>query len=133
MMMIMLVFLLTVFLFSSFTISLKLQTINRAVIYMPKEIFETAIPIVNIDETSGLYFNKTKLANNIETYLDEKISRLMSDYTYSLYYYNQTNGSICTSANCNAVEVTVTGHYSFDFLYERSISYEIHRGATYGQ
>ena len=133
MMIIMLVFSLTIFLFSSFTISLKLQTINRAVIYIPKEIFETAIPIVNIDESNGLFFNKTKLASNLDTYFEDKLSKLMSDYTYTLYYYNQSNGSICTSTNCNAVEVTVSGHYSFNFLYERSISYEIHKGATYGQ
>ena len=126
------VFLLTTFLFSSFTISLKLQTINRAIIYMPVELFETAIPVTNINENEWLYFDKAKLNNNLSTYFENKLSNVMSDYTYSLYYYNQADGSICTSNKCNAVEVTVTGHYSFNFLYSRSVSYEIHKGALYG-
>lgn len=99
---------------------------------MPIEIFETAIPITNINEDEWLYFDKAKLNNNLSTYLENKLSNIMSDYSYSLYYYNQNDGSICTSNKCNAVEVTVTGHYSFNFPYSRSISYEIHKGELYG-
>lgn len=127
------VFTLSAFLFSSFTISLKLQTINRAVIYMPIEIFETAIPVANIDENEGLYFNKDWLTNNLDSYFENKLSRIMKDYSYSLYYYNQNDQSICINDKCDAVEVTVTGHYAFNFLYSRSINYEIRKGAKYGQ
>ena len=128
-----LVFTLLSFLFSSFTISLKLQTINRAIIYMPVDIFETSINVVNIDESEGLYFNKSRLTSNIDNYLVNKLDGVMRDYSYELYYYNQEDKSICTSDKCDAVEVTVTGHYTFNFFYERSISYEIHKGARYGQ
>lgn len=133
MIILMFVFSLSVFLFSSFTISLKLQTINRAVIYMPLEIFETAIPTTNIDINDGLYFNKSKLANNLDDYFEERLSNVMKDYSYTLYYYNQDDGSICTDSKCDAVEVTVTGHYAYTFIYSRSICYEIHKGAKYGQ
>ena len=133
MIILMFVFSLSVFLFSSFTISLKLQTINRAVIYMPLEIFETAIPNTNIDINDGLYFNKSKLANNLDDYFEERLSNVMKDYSYTLYYYNQDDGSICTDSKCDAVEVTVTGHYAYTFIYSRSICYEIHKGAKYGQ
>lgn len=127
------VFTLTTFLFSSFTISLKLQTINRAIIYMPIEIFETSIQMVNIDETENLYFDKNLLDTNVNRYLEEKLSNVMKDYSYSFYYYNQDDGSICTSGKCNAVEVTVSGHYAYNFSYSRSVNYEIHKGAKYGQ
>ena len=127
------VFTLTTFLFSSFTISLKLQTINRAIIYMPIEIFETSIQVVNIDETENLYFDKNLLDTNVNRYLEEKLSNVMKDYSYSFYYYNQDDGSICTSGKCNAVEVTVSGHYAYNFSYSRSVNYEIHKGAKYGQ
>lgn len=133
MMILMLVFLLTIFLFSSFTISLRLQTINRAIIYMPVEIFETAIVTLNIDIDEGLYFSNSRLTSNLDDYFGEKLSDVMKDYSYSLYYYNQEDGSICTSGKCNAVEVTVTGHYAYSFSYSRTISYEIHKGAKYGQ
>ena len=100
---------------------------------MPLEIFETAIPTINLDETEGLYFNKSRLNNNISNYLSNKLENFMSDYTYSLYYYNQSDHSICTANKCNAVEVTVSGHYAFKFAYSRSVRYEIHKGAKYGQ
>lgn len=100
---------------------------------MPVEVFETAIPIANIDESESLYFNKEWLNENISNYLEEKISNVMKDYEYSLYYYNQEDESICTGDKCDAVEVTVTGHYVFSFVYTRTISYEIHKGAKYGQ
>ena len=124
---------LTAFLFSSFAISLNLQAINRSIIYMPKEVFETAIPLVNIDEEEGLYFDKAKLSDNIETYLDNNVYPRMKNYRYSLYFYNQENHSICVRDQCNAVELTVTGTYVFNFKYRRSVSYEIHQGAKYGQ
>ena len=127
------IFAFTAFLFSSFTISFKLQTINRAIIYMPVEVFETAIPLVNVDISNGLYFDKTKLNKNVNNYLQSKLTGVMKDYTYSLYYYNQEDESICTSDKCNAVEVTVNGHYAYNFTYTRSVSYEIHKGAKYGQ
>ena len=127
------VFAFTSFLFSSFTISFQLQTINRAIVYMPVEVFETAIPLVNIDLSQGLYFDKTKLNKNVDAYLQSKLSKTMKDYTYSLYYYNQEDESICTSDKCTAVEVTVNGHYAYNFAYTRSVKYEIHKGAMYGQ
>ena len=127
------VFALTSFLFSSFTISFQLQSINRAIVYMPKEIFETAIPLVNVYYVDSLYFDKTKLNSNVNEYLQSKLPKLMKDYSYSLYYYNQEDQSICTSDECNAVEVTVSGHYAYNFSYTRSVCYEIHKGAKHGQ
>lgn len=127
------VFSLITFLFTSFTTSFKLQSINRTVIYMPVQLFETAIDIVNIDENEYLYFNKIKLQNNLDDYLEENLTKYMKDYEYSLYYYNQSDESICTSDKCSAVEVMVTGHYAFNFSYSRCVAYEIHKGAKYGQ
>ena len=100
---------------------------------MPIEIFETAINVANIDEAEGLYFNKSRLNSNLNKYFQKTISPALKDYSYSLYYYNQEDGSICTSEKCNAVEVTVTGHYSFNFTYLRTVNYEIHKGEKYGQ
>lgn len=133
MMILFLTFLLTIFLFSSFTISLKLQTINRAFIYMPIEIFETAITTFGVDISQKLYFNKSKLSQNLDDYFSENIYNIMKDYWYTLYFYNQEDGSVCTNSECNAVEITLQGHYAYTFSYSRTITYEIHKGAKYGQ
>lgn len=123
---------LTVFLFASFTMSFRLSTINRAIINTPIDIMEVSIPIVNIDETN-LYFNKSRLENRVLTYYQESISQYFKTYDVDFYYYNQADKSICVSDYCNAVEITVNGNYMFNFSYERSITFEIHKGAKYGQ
>ena len=123
---------LTLFLFANFTLTYRLQTINRAIINTPLELFELAIPLVNIDE-ENIYFDKIKLEAGILNYYEETIEDQFKSYDVEFYYYNQSNHSICVSDKCNAVEITVSGNYFLNFTYERSINYEIHKGAKYGQ
>ena len=132
MILLMLVTALTIFLFASFTLTFRLQTINRAIISTPVELFETSIPVANVDE-NNFYFDKTTLESRILNYYSETISSYFKSYDVDFYYYNQSDKSICVSDECNAVEITVTGNYIFNFSYARSIFYEIHRGAKYGQ
>ncbi len=119
--------------FSCFTASFHLQTVNRAVIYTPIEIFESSIDIINSDDSDNLYFNKTLLANNLNSYYEKTIKDHLTSYTVKEYFYNQEDDSICVNDKCTAVEVTVSGQYSFFFNYSRSITYEIHQGDKYGQ
>lgn len=132
MILLMLVISLIIFLFSSFTLSYRLQTINRIVINTPVEIFELSIPIVNIDE-SNLYFDKKKLETSVLQYYQNNLSDYFKTYDVSFYYYNQSDESICVNDQCNAVEITIDGIYMFNFHYERTINYEIHKGAKYGE
>ena len=121
------------FMFSSFTLSYQLSTINRVVIYTPIEIFEKSISLINLDENHTLSFDKNLLRANLKNYYDENLHDVFKNYILDLYYYNQNNGSICTGSKCDAVEVTVRGTYMYSFSYSRSIKYEIHKGAAYGQ
>ena len=123
---------LTIFLFASFTLSFRLQTINRVIINTPIEIFELSIPLANIDE-ENVYFDKNKLESKILSYYQNNISEYFKSYDVSFYYYNQADNSICVNDQCNAVEITVDGIYMFNFHYEKTIEYEIHKGAKYGQ
>ena len=123
---------LTIFLFASFTLSFRLQTINRVIINTPIEIFELSIPLANIDE-ENVYFDKNKLESKVLSYYQNNISEYFKSYDVSFYYYNQADNSICVSDQCNAVEITVDGIYMFNFHYEKTIEYEIHKGAKYGQ
>ena len=123
---------LTIFLFSCFTLTYRLQSINRAVFNTPVEIFELSIPIANIDETD-VYFDKTTLENKLNDYYESTISDFFKTYEVNYYYYNQADKSICVSEHCNAVEITISGNYFLGLTYEQSLNYEIHRGAKYGQ
>ena len=119
---------LTLFLFSSFTVSYRLQTINRVVIYTPSEIFELSIPILSYEGSTGIHFDKNELQGRLKTYYDDNLKKVLPNYTMDLYFYNQNDQSICTSDSCQAVEVTISGTYMMVFKVSRSISYEIHRG-----
>ena len=123
---------LTIFLFAGFTLTYRLQTINRAIINTPIELFETSIPLANVDE-ENLYFDKKRLETKVTDYYSSSIGPYFKSYDVSFYYYNQTDKSICVSDTCNAVEITITGNYFLSFEYERTINYEIHKGAKYGQ
>ena len=124
---------LTLFLFSSFTVSYRLQTINRAIIYTPIEIFELSAPIIDLDEGENPRFDKVELRNRLKNYYDNKLKDVFPNYEMTLYFYNVYDGSICTYEYCSGVEVTISGRYMFTFNYSRSVSYEIHKGGSYGK
>ena len=121
------------FMFTSFTATFHLQTVNRAIIYTPIELFESSLVTVNREDETILYFDEEALLSNLSTYYEEVINRHLTSYTMSHYFYNQEDGSLCVNNRCDAVEITIDGHYSYFFRYTRSIKYEIHKGAMYGQ
>ena len=119
--------------FNAFTVSFHLSAVNKAIVNTPKEIFETSIVIVNLVDEDNLYFDKELLNKNLLSYYQRVIKNHLTSYTVNQYFYNQNNGSVCTSENCNAVEVSVVGKYSYYFDYSRTLTYEIRKGAKYGQ
>ncbi len=131
MIMMLFVLILTVFLFSSFTLSYRLQTINRVVINTPISIFESSISLVHYIEENNLYFDKEELRNNLEEYYDKNLKKTLKDYSMDLYFYNQVDHSICVTDKCDAVKVTINGSFFFTIEVTRTINYEIHKGAKY--
>ena len=122
---------LTLFLFSSFTLSYRLQTINRVVINTPISIFESSISLLHYIEEHNLYFDKEALRKNLINYYDENLEKVFKDYEMTLYFYNQESQSICVSDQCDAVKVTISGNIFFQMEINRSVNYEIHKGAKY--
>lgn len=123
---------LTVFLFSSFTLTYRLQSINRVVLNTPISLFEKSIPLINYPEENNLYFDKEALRENLKSYYDENLEKTFKNYTMELYFYNQEDESICVNDKCNAVRVTVKGRFFYMVDVNREIKYEIHKGAKYG-
>jgi len=107
--------------FSFFAFYIKVDTINRAVIYTPLEIFETSIPISQLEENEA-YFEKNKIETKLKYYYDTSIK---SNYSLSTFYYNQSDNSICVNGKCDAVEVTVEAYITSFYTYHRVMFYEI--------
>lgn len=125
------VILLTTFLFSSFTVSFRLQTINRVVIYTPVEIFENSISLLDVEDDDDMYFNKVQLYNGLKTYYDSNLKKVFKNYKMLIYYFAGENKALCVSERCKGVSVTITGKYLFDFNYLRTIQYQIKEGSLH--
>ena len=124
--------LLAVLSFSFLSISLNLQSANRVIMYTPKQIFETSIPILqNVDEFIP-YFDKELLTSKLKSYYDDNLTQYTVNYSLNIYFYNQEDGSLCISDACQAVEVEVKAEIIFSCGIERTIFYEIRNGA-YGK
>jgi len=115
---------LTITSFSLFDFSLKLNSVNRAIIYTPMEIFTTSIPLSELKEGEA-YFIKEDINNKLQSYYQRVVSSYIDDYSYSLYYYNQSDGSYCIGELCDAVEVTFDCNISLFYKYHRVMFYEI--------
>lgn len=108
--------------FNLFAISYQINGINRVVVHTPTSIFEINIPLVNNDY---LYFNKTKLENDLLNYYSKNIERYTNLYDVSFYYYDLEDGSICLGEICRGIEVTVNAKLTFNYSYSRTMFYEI--------
>ena len=126
-----LVSVLSLFLFSSFSTYYHLSYVNKTVVYTPIEIFESSITIVNPKDEDNLCFDKTTLKTKADNYYLTNLNGHLTQLSIHYYYYNQSDHSICTTSYCNAVEIVVSGKYSFFFDYSKKVSYEIHRGRAY--
>ena len=105
----------------------RITTINRAVVYTPKQLAECSIPFVQGKDDIDIYFDKDTLQGYVTSYYEKTISSYMEDYTVDFYYYNLSNHSYCTNDKCQGVEITVNGTVFLYYKYSQTIFYEIHR------
>ena len=115
------------FSFNFFMLSYQANGINRLVTSMPLSLFETAIEMLDIDETKGPHFNKVELENNLTSFFDYHMPRYTNDYSIDYYYYNIADHSIDMDDECQAVEVKVDENLILFKHYQKSMYYEIRR------
>lgn len=113
--------------FNFFTVSYQINGVNRVVAGTPIAIFETSINMYNIDETVGPKINKNELESKLTSYYDYCLNDYCHSFSLDYYYYNPKNHSICMANDCQAVEVSVNAVLSFDYLYSRTMYYELGR------
>ncbi len=117
--------------FQLFTITTNLTAINRIVITTPLALFETAIPLINNEENAPLYFDKRTLEDNIDVYYSKTLDKYTKTVVLDFYYYHQEDDSYCIDDKCNAVEVDISATITFNFIYHRTMFYEI-KETSYG-
>ena len=110
-----------------FTITYRVNGVNRTLFNIPISIFESSIPLINYGEEQKLYFDKELLENKLTYYFDTSLDRYVSNYSLEFYYYNQENESICKTDQCSAIEITLSTNIIFNYKYQKSASFYIRR------
>ena len=116
---------------SLFSISLRINAINRAFINTPKEIFESSIPLTLSNEDEP-YFSRDKLKAKLNSYYESTIKKYTSSYDLTYYFYNKEDHSY-DDKHFSAVEITLKAQIIFSNEIEKTIFYEIRKGNVYGR
>lgn len=90
-----------------FTITYRVNGLNRLIHNVPISLFETSIPIIEESDELTLYYDKELLENKLTSYFDKSIYKYTDEYRVTFYYYNQEDESICKGDKCDAIEITL--------------------------
>ncbi len=108
-----------------FTVTYRLNGINRSLYNIPISIFESSIPLLSNEESFVPYYDKETLEEKLTYYFDNSISRYCHSYSVEFYYYYQEDDSICLSSHCNAVEITLSADVILLTKYHRTARFFI--------
>lgn len=108
-----------------FTVTYRLNGINRTLFNIPLGIFEASIPLVEESDKIVMHYDKDELYERLTYYFDENLHKYVSKYRLKLYYYNQSNMSFCTKAYCDAVEITLSADVLLTVKYEKKAKFYI--------
>lgn len=111
--------------FNFFMNSYQINGINRLVYGMPISIYETSIQMYNIDVSTGPYFIKNELEENVFNYFAFHMPRYTEDYSLNFYYYKVSDHSIDLTNQSRAVEITLKASLVMFNQYEKTMYYEI--------
>ena len=117
--------------FNFFMMSYQMNGINRLVVSAPLSLFEAAINMFDIDESSGPYFDKEILEDNLTSYFDFHLPRYTNQYSVSFYYYNIEDHSLDLDDEASAVEVTIDSDIFLSKHYQKTMFYEIRSNNGY--
>ena len=113
--------------FQCFTITYRLNGINRTLYDIPLSIFEVSIPLVH-EEEIVIYFDKDYLTNQLTYYFDNKLPFYTDDYQVTYYFTNTGDEAMCLIETCTAIEITLDAEIVFFTRYHKTARYEIREG-----
>lgn len=110
-----------------FTVTYRINGINRTLIETPTSLFEVSIPIIQDDGEYAAYYDKDKLKTSLTHYYDDKLKEYSSNYHIFYYYTNVGSTSICLLGKCDAIEITIRAKIIFLSEYSKTMRFEIRR------
>ena len=132
MLLILIVVLMSSLSFEFFMISNRLSSVNRIFVNTPKELFVVSIPLYDHEQIEGLYFDKQALEERVKYYYESTIKKYVESYKTTFYYFNPIDKSMCLSSYCSCVDVELNAYLGLNVNYKKTLTYQIVKGATYG-
>lgn len=111
--------------FQFFTVTLRINNINRIVVNTPIALFESSVPLIIPAGSDKPGFDKRLLERKIRRYYEKTLTKYSKSYQVYFNYYNQSNHSYCTALFCDAVQVKVKAVIVFQIPYQKTMFYEI--------
>ena len=111
--------------FSFFSVTYRVNGINRTLFNIPISIFESSIPLDQETEEPIIYFAKITLENKLTSYFYNNLEKYCNNYSLSFYYYSQDDYSFCSSLNCNAIEINLNAEILLNCHYNRTAKFYI--------
>lgn len=114
-------------LFINFTFgAMKLSGVNRTFLSMYKGILESSVAYVDKDGYPiKPYFLQDTLEDYVTNYLDKNLTRYVTHYEASIYYFNKEDETICTSEYCQAVKISLKCDINYFFHYSKARNFYI--------
>ena len=114
--------------FQCFTITYRLNGINRILFEIPLSIFEVSIPLVQEEDDITIYFAKEELIKELNYYFDTKLPLYTDQYQIDYYFTKTGDSSMCLDNHCTAIEISLSANIVFFSQYQNMARYEIREG-----
>lgn len=100
--------------------------VNRTFLSMYRGLIEASTILVDAD---GLpiepYFDKTKLKAYVTSYFERELTRYVTHYEASIFYFYQDDTTICTSMECRGVKISLDCEINYFFHYSKARDFYI--------
>lgn len=126
-------FLVLLFVLETFNLTYTFGGINRTFLALTRGVIEIAVYDLVTPQGSYIpYFEESVLQSAVCVYLSKNLSRYTDHYEIAFYYYVVIDQSICTTGNCDGVQIHLQTEIGSLLEYDKFLRFELHtKGETY--
>ena len=113
-----------IMMFSFYFTGTSMNSVRRAILYLPIELIQKSVSLLEFEDENSLYFNDAVLRDNLTTYFDVTVKPHVHDYQFLCIYFDH-NDKFCIGNHCQKVRITVIANLYFGAKFSNGMTYEI--------